>query len=416
MPIQIVAATLDITREPLRHPFRLKGGCFTEKWLCHASLTGASGITATGIGGLSVLWSDRAVFLEHTEVGGNMIMALMLEHALQLARGRSFETPVDLTESLVAPTDQYGREITGHADLRKTFALNALVALDNAAWILYARESGATDLDALIPDQYRAPLSRRNAQIAMAPMIGYGETIAQVQQLAADGYCIFKLKLGSPGEPEVMLAADAERMTQLHAVLGKIKTPHTDDGKIRYYLDANSRYPDPGLMQRFLAHARAIGMFGQIIILEEPFAEETAFDVHDLGVRVAADESLHDVADLARKAELGYGAIALKAAGKTLSMTLKMAAEARRCGIPCLAADSGCAPVLVQWNKNIAARLEPFPGMKMNLMETNGAQHYAHWDELMAAHPCADAQWLQARNGVFELDDDFYARSGGIFT
>jgi hypothetical protein len=30
-------------------------------------------------------------------------------------------------------------------------------------------------------------------------------------------------------------------------------------------------------------------------------------------------------------------------------------------------------------------------------------------------HPCADASWRRVEEGVFRLDDDYYARSGCIF-
>jgi len=35
---------------------------------------------------------------------------------------------------------EYGKAINGIPQLRKTFALNALAGLDNAAWLLYAQE------------------------------------------------------------------------------------------------------------------------------------------------------------------------------------------------------------------------------------------------------------------------------------
>ena len=415
MPITIIETDLDIVREPLAHPFGFKGGCFTEKWLCRVRLQSQSGKCGTGIGGLSVLWSDRAVFLIHTEVGGNLIMAAMLEKALTLARSRTFETPLDLLDNLVAPIHEFGQIITGNQELRKTFTLNALVALDNAAWTLYAQESGTADFDALLPAPCREPLSHRHTELAKVPMIGYGESMEQILELARSGYFIFKIKLGAPGEPEEMLVKDMERITQIHKALGEMTTSHTDDGKVRYYLDANCRYPHPDLMKRLLDHARRIGMTEQILILEEPFLETAGFDVRELGVRVAVDESYHDTEDLVRKMGLGYSAVALKPAGKTLSMALRMAAEAHSRRVPCLVADSGCVPILVQWNKNIAARLMPFPGLRTNLLESNGPQHYAHWRRLMDEHPCAGAPWLESRNGVWHLDDDFYEKSGGIF-
>jgi len=33
----------------------------------------------------------------------------------------------------------------------------------------------------------------------------------------------------------------------------------------------------------------------------------------------------------------------------------------------------------------------------------------------MDARPCAGAGWLEARDGLFRPDDDFYEQSGGMF-
>ena len=113
---------------------------------------------------------------------------------------------------------------------------------------------------------------------------------------------------------------------------------------------------------------------------------------------------------------LGYSAFALKPAGKTLSMTLRMAAEAHRRGAPCFVADSACPPILVDWNKNVAARLAPLPGLATGLLESNGPQHYRNWQRMLREHPCHGAPWLSAANGVFDLGRDFYDAGGGIFS
>jgi len=413
--MQIQEVGLDVMREPLARPFGFKGGRFTEKWLCKVELRSESGKVATGIGGLAVLWSDPRVFHAHTEVGGNIVMVAMLEKALAMARGQSFETPLELLEHLIEPVHEYGKTITGNADLRRTFTLNSLVALDNAAWILYARERGIATFDQLIPAEFRVALGHRHSEVAVIPAVSYGMSVDEVVGLARAGCFVFKMKLGAPGDHEEMLAADMRRLTEIHQAIGDFTTRYTDDGKLRYYLDANGRYPHPDVMKRLLDHARGIGMMEQVLVLEEPFDESCDFPVHDLGVRVAVDESLHTHVDVEEKARQGYGALALKPAGKTLSMTLRMAREAVRLGIPCLVADSGCVPVLVEWNKNVAARLAPFPGLKTGLLESNGPQHYAHWRELIQAHPASGKRWVESAHGVFELDDEFFESGGGIF-
>lgn len=69
---------------------------------------------------------------------------------------------------------------------------------------------------------------------------------------------------------------------------------------------------------------------------------------------------------------MGYGAIALKAIAKTLSMTMRIAQAAHERDVPCFCADLTVNPILVEWNKAMAARLAPFPG----LLETNGLEKY----------------------------------------
>ena len=112
---------------------------------------------------------------------------------------------------------------------------------------------------------------------------------------------------------------------------------------------------------------------------------------------------------------MGYRAIALKAIAKTLSMTMKIAQTAHENKVPCFCADLTVNPILVEWNKNIAARLSPFPGIGIGLLETNGHQNYKNWEVMRGYNPCNDASWTKTQNGVFELNDDYYSRSGGIF-
>jgi len=84
-------------------------------------------------------------------------------------------------------------------------------------------------------------------------------------------------------------------------------------------------------------------------------------------------------------------------------------------GIPCFCADLTVNPILVDWNKNVAARLAPFPGLESGLLETNGHQNYRNWDRMVSYHPRAGASWMNPSGGVFALDGDFYTSSGGIF-
>ena len=76
-------------------------------------------------------------------------------------------TPVDLLDS-VFPGEvyDYGKKITANPNLRKTFVLNSLVAVDNAAWLLYAAENSITNFDEMIPVQYRPALSTHHNKVA----------------------------------------------------------------------------------------------------------------------------------------------------------------------------------------------------------------------------------------------------------
>ncbi len=416
-PLAIASVDLDIAREPLARPFGFKGRAFHEKWVCRVRLVSESGSKAEGIGGLAVLWSDEAVFAEHTETGGNLLMAALLERGLQLAAGRSFDTPQNLLNALLPEALAYGRVVTGRPDLRKTFACNALVALDNAAWRLFAAENGLRRFDELIPPASRSALGRRHRELLSVPTVSYSSPVDEVRRLVAGGHRVLKLKIGAPGDGEEMLARDKARLSEIHAAVGGPGLPADSGGEgVLYYLDANGRYETRAQVEELLAAADDLGALGRIVLFEEPFPEDSAEDLRGLPVLFAADESLHGVGDMAAKRAQGFGAVALKPAGKTLSLSFAMAAEAERLGMPCFVADSTCLPRSVDWNRNVAARLAPLPGLDCGLLESNGPESYgARWDELVAAHPCHPAPWLFRENGIYRLDDGFYERGGGIF-
>lgn len=404
-------------REPLIRPFGFKGGYMTEIWQTAVQLESATGGSAIGLGTQSVLWSDAHIFAAQGETGGNALMHALTEHALKLITGQRFTDPVALLEAVWPDVLTHGRFLTGNSSLRETFALNALVAVDNAAWLLFASERGVSSFDEMIPPTWRGPLAHRHPQVASIPLVGYLTPPEEMKALVADGYYFMKMKLGQPGTQAEMLAKDKARLTEIHRAIGHLRTPHTRGGKLPYYFDANQRYESKDTLLRLLDHARAIGAFDQIAVLEEPFIEELEVDIRDLPVRVAADESAHTDADARRRIEMGYSAIALKPIAKTLSMTLKIAHVAHERGVPCFCADLTVHPILVEWNKNVAARLAPFPGGDVGLIETNGHQNYRNWEAMRAQHPLLPtAEWAQPRGGMFALKADYYAQSGGIFT
>lgn len=413
--VRIRQIDCDFEREPLVRPFGFKGGYMTDIWQVAAMMEGGAGERTVGLGTQNVLWSDARVFADHTESGGNALMYTLTERALQMVEGEDFSNPVELLDGLWREVHAYGKEITRNPDLRETFALNALVAVDNAAWLLYAKENGITTFDEMIPEPYLPALSHRHRAVASVPAIGYASEPGEIEELVRRGHFVMKIKLGSPGTQKEMLEQDKRRLSEIHRLLGPLETEHTESGRVPYWFDANGRYENKETLGRLLDHARSVGALDQILVIEEPFPEDYLVDVSDVGVRIMADESAHTDEDVLERIQMGYGAIAVKAIAKTMSMTLKMAQAAHEHDVPCTCADLTVNPILVDWNLNVAARLAPLPGFDIGLMEANGHQHYLHWDRMESYRADARAEGRNASDSMFVLDDEFYRTSGGIF-
>ena len=417
--MKISSIACNFEREPLIAPFGFKGGYMSEIWQSAIKLESSTGHCGIGLGAQSVLWSDARVFADNPESVGNSIMFLRTAFAAKRAMQLDWDTPIDLLEQLLPSTYEYGKAITSNPDLRLTFALNSLVPVDNAVWLLYCFEKNITNFDTMIPEDARPALQARHSKLASIPLMSYGISIEQISRAVDDGYFFLKVKIGSDpdkdGDLDKMLEWDKHRLTEIHKAIGDKPTPYTKNNKIPYYLDANGRYDSKDRVMRLLEHAEKIGALEQILIFEEPFAEENKIDVSDIPVCIAADESAHSDKDCLERISLGYGAIALKPIAKTMSMSLKIAKVAYENNIPCFCADLTVNPVMVDWNKNVAARLGPLPGMTIGVLETNGHQNYKNWQKMREYHPCLGAGWMDTINGLFLLDDDFYRRSGGIF-
>ncbi len=343
-------------------------------------------------------------------------MYALTERALQMVKGQHFTDPVSLLDDVLEDVYAYGKKISGQPDLRKTFALNALVAFDNAAWLLYAQHHGISNFDELIPQRFRPGLSARHEHVVSVPSFSFATPVSQMKKLAEQGYFFMKIKLGHPGNQQEMLEKDMAKLTEIHRAIGQGETPHTQDGKIPYYFDMNGRYEDKDTLKRLLDHARKIGAYDQIVVVEEPFPEEYRVDVSEFESNLVSDESAHTDKDAEERIQMGYKGIALKPIAKTLSMTFKIAQLAYEKNIPCLCADLTVNPVLVDWNKNVAARLPAWPGFEgMGAMENNGHQNYRDWQEMVGYLPHPQGDWVHARNGLFLTGEDFYRKSGGIF-
>ena len=418
MTIEIAKTDCAFEVEAFRAPFGFKGNYLSGQWQCASLLRSTSGHEGLGVGVLNPLWSDAELFAQHPESAAGSMMYLMMARALKAAEGRRFETPFELLDELLPLTYEYGKTITGKSDLRLTYALNALVAMDNAAWMLYANETECHAFDSLIPSEFRPALSQRHDKVACIPLFSYGVSIEEIEKAAAEGFFFAKIKVGADpdkdGDYDKMLAWDQARLTAIHERLKDRSIPWTDTGRIPYYLDANGRYDSKDRLKRLLDHADRIGALDRIVIFEEPFPEEYAVDVGDLPVRIAADESAHATEDARRRIELGYGAIALKPIAKTMSMSLRIAKLAHEANVPCFCADLTVCPLLVDWNKVVAARLPALPGLKVGVVESNGHQNYRDWERMRSYHPAGNESWSVPREGLFQLDDAFWSRNGGI--
>jgi len=412
--IRVKNVDSNFEREPLT-PYRFKGSVITEGWQVAAFLESESGIHKIGIGGQGTLWSDSNVFAAHSPTGGNALMYAMSERALQMMKGNSFTNPDQLLDDLLPEIYEYGKKITGNPNLRKTFALNALVCVDNAAWLLYAAENNIKTFDEMIPEKYRPGLAYRHEKVGSMPSFSAGTDVKKIKAAADEGYFIMKLKTGAAGTQKEMLEKDIAFLTAVHKAIGHYETPYTKSGKIPYYFDANERYDHKDTLLRFIDHAKKIGALEQIAAIEEPLGERSDAYVGDVGVVIAADESAHTVEDAAKRIEQGYGAMAVKAIAKTLSMTMRITQLAHEKKVPCFCADLTVNPILVDWNKSIAARLSPFANIGIGLQETNGHQYYKNWDTMMSYHPMPKASWVETTKGVYVTDRSFYEQSAGIF-
>ncbi|WP_073060909.1 enolase C-terminal domain-like protein [Fodinibius roseus] len=412
--IRIRNVQSNFERIPL-NPYRFKGGASTEMWNAIACMESETGTRKIGLGPQGVLWSDASVAAAHSEAGGNALMYSVSERALQMLKGESFKSPVQLLDDIFPDVYGYAKEITRIEDLSKTFALNALVCVDNAAWLLYAAENDIRHFDEMIPEPYRPGLSHKHEGVASMPSFPSGTPIGKVNEAAEEGYFIMKLKIGAAGTQQEMLEKDKEFLTAVHNALGDRRTSYTKNGRIPYYLDANGRYEKKETLLKLLDHAKKIGAFDHIAVIEEPFPEHNNNYVDDMGVRVAADERAHTVEEAKECIELGYTAFAVKAIAKTLSMTMKITQLAYEHDIPCFCADLTVSPILLEWNKNIAARLKPLPELTVGLQEANGHQYYKDWDKQMSYHPMPEAEWVEPQKGIYHTGESFYEHSGGIF-
>jgi len=235
---------------------------------------------------------------------------------------------------------------------------------------------------------------------------------AGIQRLAT----IVEAELGcdpdGDGNPEKMLAWDKARALEIHNAVKDFVTPFTESGHPVYYFDANGRYDTVERLSSLVDFLVREGIAERTVLFEEPFAPENKIYLGDLPICFAADESAHSLSDVKERIELGYGAITLKPIAKTSSVTVKMERAAREAGVQCFCADLTVNPIMVEWNKNFAARLRTLRGMKIGVVESNGAQNYVRWGEMKKY---VTRENTETDASIYTLDGAFFKNAGGLF-
>lgn len=405
--ITILQAACAYEPELFKTAFGFKGSKLTGVWQTAVGLWDGTDV-GIGLGVQSVLWSDSSVFAAFGEDKSNELMFRVTQRAADLVQGKTFDTPHQLLDFVFDDCRRYAAAITGMS-VTETFVLNALVPFDMAAWQLWARKTRADSFDPIFSG------TQRCEKLANIPLITYGVPVEAVVQMAKEGTCLFKIKLGcdpdSDGDLQKMLQWDKQRALEIHHALRGIPTPYTDSGHILYYFDANGRYDSKERLCELIDFLKEESIAQRTVLFEEPFAPENEVFVGDLGICFAADESAHSLLDVRRRIALGYRALTLKPIAKTLTVTMRMAQAAKESGVHCFCADLTVNPLMVEWNKNFAARLPLLPGMKIGVVESNGAQNYVRWEEMKHYLPNANAQ---SDGSIYTLGSEFYDNAGGL--
>ena len=403
-------------REELKTSFGFKGSALSYLTQTAVAVY-ADGNVGVGEGVQSVLWSDASVFARYGEDKGNELMLDITRYAARLAEGLECTHPCDVINKVFSPSLEYAKKISD-MEVSETFVLNALVPLDLAVGSLYAKKNEFEDFDRVLSTE------TKQERLANIPLITYSASVDDAVKMANNGTPLFKIKIGSDPcgdkDPEKMLEWDKARALEIHAALRDIETDLTDTGKIAYYFDANGRYDTKERLEELLSFFDENGILERTVLLEEPFPQDCEISVKGLPICIAADESAHSVRDVKRRIELGYGAITLKPIAKTLTVTLEMLKCAEEMGAQCFCADLTVNPVMLEWNKCVAARLKPLRGMKIGVVESNGAQNYAGWDRMLTylEKPTDDGAILSpsSSSDVFKIHKHYLNIAAGAIT
>ncbi len=415
--MKIIDTKIKVVAEKLKSPFGFKGGYLSELWQVVSRVESETAF-GVGVGVQSVLWAEESIFSTYSEEEGNRLMYQISEKALELLEGKEGETPIELIDGVFTELCAFANELC-KKEVRETFVRNALVSVDNALWNLYAHEQNTQDIMKLIPEKLRPALQEKQQKLCNVPLLSYGVGEEGIRGLLDGGVALLKIKIGNDDggkrSKAEMLAWDKRRALQIHNIAKAYTTQYSVSGNVLYYFDANGRYDTVERVRELLEFFREEGFLDRVVLFEEPFPEEQKIDVASLPVRVVGDESVHSLADVEERIALGYKAIALKPIAKTLSETLKIVNLAYEKGVHCFCADLTVNPLLVEWNKNIAARISRLPEMEIGVLESNGEQNYLNWEEMKKYSPAYRKDYAIQKNGVYHLSQEFFEQSGNIF-
>lgn len=392
--------------EPFITPFSFKGNALTSAWISEVIIFSENQM-GIGVSIQSVLWSDSNIFVKYGEKRSNELMYEVTKYALGLLMDEDFENPRQIMGGLSEKCHSYIEKLMG-ISVSKTFVLNALVPVDMALWQLWARVNKIKNFDFVFKGQNKC------SRIVNVPLVTYKTSVDEVISLAEKGVCLFKIKLGADpdgdNDYEKMLAWDKKRILEIHNALKNYTTSYTENGRIAYYFDANGRYPDLETLKNLVNFMEENHIKERTVLFEEPFSPDSTLSVKDIDINFAADESVHDIKDVYERAKSGYKTLTLKPIAKTFSITIDMVEAALENGMQCFCADLTVPPITFLWNKCFASRLNFIKGMKIGIIESNGAQNYVNWDKMLSYIGKYDET-----DAFYILENDFYENSDGIF-
>lgn len=163
-------------------------------------------------------------------------MYALTYRALHLAKEVPFTNPVELIDIILKEVYGAGKQLTGNPKLNTIFALNALIGVNNAAWLLYAAQNGFQNFDQMIPAAYKPALAHRHSKVAVIYLAAYALPIEEIKRVVEQGYFVIKIKIGQPGTQSEMLKKDKARLTEVHGAI-KIRPKWRNSEPIPHYAE-----------------------------------------------------------------------------------------------------------------------------------------------------------------------------------